>query len=345
MEVTRRTYGRAFLIGIGLCGSLFMASLVLTSCGSSTAESLAVQTAASPVPDNVEPATPPAPPVSPEPDPAARLFASGFEAPVTIASNDSEGNVIQQVQGSDVATFEWRDSLWGEPQGEDIGIQSIVGEAAPLPAASYCSVDILDVTGRTGAPTRALSLANIGVSPATSVQQIALRRIDMADEPVFYQRMWVKFDVDTLRRAVAAGDRDFYQIFWEVKAEPDFRMRLQLQYDARDGLYWQTQADTLASSDALWSSTLNTVPVVLAPHDAAQGWHKVEVWMDRPGNRFRAAIDDAVLADHRGPLMGSSGNRIDVMLMMIVYSSVAPLAGVLFDDLEVWSAPPSELWR
>ena len=39
------------------------------------------------------------------------------------------------------------------------------------------------------------------------------------------------------------------------------------------------------------------------------------------------------------------GSRIDQFRMMMVHSGVAPLAEVLFDDLELWDAPPANAWR
>ena len=79
-------------------------------------------------------------------------------------------------------------------------------------------------------------------------------------------------------------------------------------------------------------------------HDHFQraGWHQVEIWLDRPEGRFSVAIDGQKLVDRHGDMMGGSGNRIDQLRMMMVHSASAPLAEVLFDDLELWDSPPAD---
>ncbi|HVL56600.1 MAG TPA: hypothetical protein VM491_08840, partial [Burkholderiaceae bacterium] len=179
-------------------------------------------------------------------------------------------------------------------------------------------------------------------------QQTNVKHAYLKREPIVYQRMWVKFDVNTLARAQAVGAPDFFQIFWEIKADPDYRIRLQLEYREGHGLLWQAQGDVLKNARPLWQARLTKVPVVLAPHSSAEGWHKVEVWIDRPGGRFRAAIDGVDLVDRRGPLMGASGNTMSQFMYMVQYSPTSPVSVVtetLFDDLELWDAPPPDAWR
>lgn len=290
--------------------------------------------------------TPVATPVTAAPSGSAatRLFASGFEAPVTIGTAAGYGNADQYLSGGDVAAHRWPLDLWSTPSQWSAWILSVVGTNTPQPVTAYVSNTIKTVTGRDGRPTRALSLHSIAQSPRTSVQQIAMQNAGMAIEPVLYQRMWIKFATDTLARARAVGSRDFYQIFWEMKAEPDYRIRMQLQYGAGGNLYWQVQGDRLVNAVPLWESTLTSAPVVLAAHDSADGWHLVEVWMDRANGRFKAAIDGRTLVDRHGELTGASGNVTDQLKMMMVYSTVAPLTEVLFDDFEVWDRPPLDAW-
>jgi hypothetical protein len=276
---------------------------------------------------------------------AARQFASGFEAGVTLPAATSYGNSDQQPTGGDVSGYSFPLNLWSTPSQWRSWVLSVVGTSTPLKASEYATAEIRTVTGRNGAPTRAMAFLSKSKSPATGVQQITLQNYKLGVEPVMYQRMWVKFDQNTLDRARAVGARDFYQIFWEVKAEPDYRLRLQLRYGSDGNLYWHTQGDVLVNANPLWQADLRSVPVVMAPTDSARGWHKVEVFMNRPAGRFRVAIDGAELIDYNGKLMGSSGNRVDQLKLMMLYSTVSPITSTLFDDLEIWSAIPADAWK
>jgi hypothetical protein len=295
------------------------------------------------------PATSPAP-SAPSPAPApvsvsteARQFASGFEAGVTVTQSSKYGNTDQYVQGGDVPGYSFPLSLWSTPQQWRSWLLSVVGTSTPLPASSYATGQIMTVTGRDGGQTRALGLISKAKSPSTGVQQVTLQNYRPGTEPVMYQRMWVKFDQNTLDRARSVGT-NFWQIFWEVKAEPDYRLRLQLRYDG-SRLYWHTQGDVLTNASPIWQSSLKSVPVVMAPDNSSAGWHKVEVYMNRPGGQFKVHIDGQELIDYSGRLMGNSGARVDQLKLAMVYSTVSPVTKALFDDLEIWSKPPADAWR
>jgi hypothetical protein len=275
---------------------------------------------------------------------ATKLYATKFESPVRVDPVSLYRNADQYVEGQDVSSSRKAFDLWNTPEIYRGWILSVVGSSTPLKSSSYIENKIKTVTSRTGGSTRALSLNSKAKSPSTGVQQVALQNAYPGVEPVMYQRMWVKFDTDLLSRARSIGSRDFWQMFWEVKAEPDYRIRLQLQYSDSGGLYWQVQGDKLTSATPLWSSTLKNVPVKLASHSSASGWHKIEIWMNRPGGRFKAAIDGVVLVDRTGKLMGASGRKIDQFKMAMVYSN-SPLTEMLVDDLEFWTSPPSDAWK
>jgi hypothetical protein len=264
---------------------------------------------------------------------------------VSLAPSTASGNTDQYPQGGDVAGYSFPLNLWSSQTQWRSWLLSVVGASTPMPASYYATGEIATVTGRNGNSTRALSLVSRAKSPSTSVQQVTLQNYRPGVEPVVYQRMWVKFDQNTLDRARAVGSRDFYQIFWEVKAEPDYRLRLQLRFGSDGQLYWHTQGDVLSNATALWESSLKTVPVVMGADSSAAGWHKVEVWMNRPGGKFKVFIDGAQLIDYSGNLMGNSGARVDQFKMAMVYSTVSPVTKTLFDDLEFWSAVPSDAWR
>jgi hypothetical protein len=101
----------------------------------------------------------------------------------------------------------------------------------------------------------------------------------------------------------------------------------------------------LSNATPIWQASLKSVPVVMAADSSPNGWHKVEVWMNRPGGEFKVHIDGQQLIDYRGKLMGNSGARVDQLKLAMVYSTVAPVTKALFDDLEIWSSPPADAWR
>lgn len=290
-----------------------------------------------------EPTPAPAPVSSTAVSTAARQFATGFESGVTLPPSTAYGNTDQYPQGGDIPGYSFPLNLWSTPQQWRTWLLSVVGTSTPLQASSYATGQIMSVTGRNGSPTRALALVSKAKSPSTSVQQVTLQQYRPGVEPVMYQRMWVKFDQGTLDRARTVG-QNFWQIFWEVKAEPDYRLRLQLRYDGSQ-LYWHTQGDVLTNATPIWQSSLKSVPIVMAPDSSASGWHKVEIWMNRPGGKFKVHIDGQQLIDYSGKLMGASGARVDQLKLAMVYSTVSPVTKTLFDDLEIWSSVPADAWR
>jgi hypothetical protein len=293
----------------------------------------------SPSPAAATPAPSPAPAVST----GARQFATGFESGVSLPPSTAYGNTDQYPQGGDIPGYSFPLNLWSTPQQWRTWLLSVVGPSTPLQASSYATGQIMSVTGRNGSPTRALALVSKAKSPSTGVQQVTLQQYRPGVEPVMYQRMWVKFDQNTLDRARAVG-QNFWQIFWEVKAEPDYRLRLQLRYDGGQ-LYWHTQGDVLTNATPIWQASLKSVPIVMASDSSASGWHKVEVWMNRPGGKFKVHIDGQQLIDYSGKLMGASGARVDQLKLAMVYSTVSPVTKTLFDDLEIWSSVPADAWR
>ena len=271
------------------------------------------------------------------------LFATGFEEGVSIAGQTSN-NGPQTLSGSDRPGYSFPLQLWSPASGWRSWIDADVGENTPMPVAEYATSSIKQVAGRNG-PTRALSLHSKAQSPRTAAQQVAVRSTSLGEEPVVFQRMWVKFDAGTLERARAVGSQRFYQTFWEVKASSDFWLRLKLHYDDAKGLYWIAKANGVQADTRYWEARTDDVPVVLAAASEPAGWHKVEIWLDRVGGRFKVAIDGRTLVDRGGLLVGRDGRRIDDYRMMTVSSTVAPLAEVLFDDLEFWNLPPEDAWQ
>lgn len=290
--------------------------------------------------DDVPGATDPAGPAA-----AKRLFASGFENGVALTEPAGERLGDRQLVGSDIAGYNFPMDFWAAPTHWHNWVLSMVGEVSATPVTEYLTASLKTVASRTGAPTRALSLHSRVQSGGGGSQQIVVQNVGMGVEPVMFQRMWVKFDPGTLARAQQAGERLFFQTFWEAIARPDYRIRVGIAYDDEVGLYWKAKGDLMGGADLQWKASLKRVPVVLASHAAPEGWHKVEIWMNRAGGEFKVAIDGQLLAERKSKLTGASGNRVDVLRLMMVHSTAAPLGEVLFDDLELWDAPPPGAWR
>lgn len=275
---------------------------------------------------------------------ATKKFASGFESGVALTEPTGLRDGDRYLVGADTSGFAFPVDLWGAPIHWRSWVLSTVGEMTDAPVTDFLTASLKPVAGRNGGWTSALSLHSKVQSGGGGSQSLFVQNAGMEMEPVVYQRMWVKFDESMLERAQAVGSAAFYQVFWEAVARPDYRIRLTVRYDDTVGLYWQAIADLRDDGPPAWVADLTTARVVIAPPSVADGWHKVEVWMDRANGRFKAAIDGKSLVDRTGGLIGESGNRIDTLRMMMVHSLVAPLAEVLFDDLEVWDSPPADAW-
>lgn len=278
----------------------------------------------------------------PVPEIPTRKFASGFGSGVSLTAPTGFRNGDRHLVGGDSIGDAFPSDLWSAGAGWQSWVLSSVGQETPAPVTDFLTASLKEVAGRHGGFTNALSLNSVVRSGGGGNQFIAVQDKGMAREPVMYQRMWVKFDAATATRAASTGATAFQQTFWEASA-PDYRIKLNLRYDA-GGLYWQAAADRLDGRANAWQADLRTAPVVLAAADAAAGWHRIEIWMDRPNGRFKAAIDGQVLVDHAGGLPGDAGSRIQLLRMMMFHSPKAQVGEMLFDDLEVWDSPPLDAW-
>jgi hypothetical protein len=289
------------------------------------------------------------------------MTANGFASTTIIQpASTVTGNYDQYLRGGDFNT-----RIWSQSSIYSWYVLGIIGNGNPESTTNYVANTFKTVMGRDGTNSRALSLAIKKDAPQTGVEQIRMTEYQTAGvagtvtgthtrvEPVFYQRMWVKFDVNTLARAVRIGSSNFYQILWEAKAEPDFRFRIQLEYSGTK-LIWQSQTDILTNANAIHEGYNTTTDVVLSAHTASTGWHKIEVYMNRPLGIFRTAVDGTNIINLSGAsLMGTSGNILNFPMFMQVYST-NPMAGLaanndgpiemLVEDFELYNLPPADAW-
>ena len=279
----------------------------------------------------------------PVPDIPTRKFASGFGSGVTLTSPVGFRNGDRYLVGGDSIGDAFPSDLWSAGAGWKSWVLSSVGEVTPAPVTDFLNASLKEVAGRSGGFTTALSLHSVVRSGGGGNQFIAVQDKGMAREPVMYQRMWIKFDGATASRAASTGAAAFNQTFWEASA-PDYRIQLKLRHDNAAGLYWQATADRLDGKANAWQADLRTAPVVLAAAASATGWHRIEIWMDRPNGRFKATIDGQVLVDLAGGLPGDAGSRIQLLRTMMFHSPKAQVGEMLVDDLEVWDSPPLDAW-
>lgn len=223
----------------------------------------------------VDSATDPAgPPTSAPSGTAARLFASGFGDGVQLTEPEGYRLGDRHLIGGDLTGNDFQTDLWSAPAHRRHWILSLVGDTE-APATDFLTASLKSVTGRAGGGTRALSLHSHTLSSRGGYQQIAVQSADLGVEPVLYQRMWIKFDPQTLARAQAIGDWHFSQTFWEAATPSDYRIRIKLRHDGESGLYWQIKGEDDPGGDVpSWQSDLKTVPVAVrqTTQPAGTGW-------------------------------------------------------------------------
>jgi len=295
-------------------------------------------------------------------DATGQLFYSSFDLPVVLSAASGNSSTNQYLSAGSFPISRWNSTTSG-----DSNVYCFVGTNNAAAASTYAQASIKAVTSRNNTGVSALSLALKATATALSthneyatLQQLQSQGTagttgageNVRVEPVFYQKFYVKFDTNTLARAQAIGSSTFYQSFWEVRADPDYRIRVQLKYNGTS-LYWHTQADNISNSTPIWQSSLTSLPVVLSASNQTTGWYKVEIYVNRPGNTFKVAINDAILISRSGTsLSGASGTILNQVRLCETFSDVTTSTATiwssnlgpiehLFTELELWDSPPS----
>ena len=253
----------------------------------------------------------------------ANILSTDFSDVSVAQYTGNYGNIVD-VTGGGFPVTDWGGFL--------TGVNLVIGGGLPLEHANYMTADTVTVTGADGSPKQSFQSNLVADSPGTSVEQASFitrfgvvgpNTVDLGyQDPVFYQCSYYKFDEKLLDCMRAAGNFSWH-IFWEMKAEPDYRMRVQLVYDANlDQIYWVAHDDILTNSVRIHDAQDRTTPVVLAPKDSPLGWHKVEVFVDRYAGIWQVAIDGNILMNLSGAnLFGASGNHMNIMFWSQNYSS------------------------
>jgi hypothetical protein len=271
-----------------------------------------------------------------------RVFATGFEEGVELTRDVAERGRYQYFTGADAEGFAFPVPLGDAASAWSSRVNAEVGRASSMAPEHFAFASIKTVAGHDGKPTRALSLISRSKSHATDAQQISLENAGLPGAQPIFQRMWLKFDPDTLERARQHGHDRFYQTFWEVKGQGDFWLRLKLHFEPGHGLTWVAKANGMDSHESYWKESMKLVSVALAGADQAAGWHLVDIWLDPSTARFKVSIDGEALVDRLG---GFDSSDIRDYRMAMVGSTVAPIAEILVDKLEFWDLPPTDAFQ
>ena len=290
------------------------------------------------------------------PNGAVLLLDSNSWAGVSITpAQDELNNTDRYLRGGDFAVPIWADSdiySWYSLY--------IKGNGNPAPSTTYGGESLQSGVVRHDGATGTVLRLQVGPDnpPAGSVEQIRITEyqsqgaagVGGRTEPVFYSRRWLKFDEKTLTRAIATGSSNFYQIVEEFKCEPDFRFRVQLQYNGTK-LIWVAHDDVLVNANAIHYGSNNTVDVVLAAESSALGWHKLETYINRPLGIYRCTVDGVDIINLNfgagTDLYGASGNIMNFPMFLQIYAdasnnfgSAGPMV-MLCSDMEIWDGPPA----
>jgi hypothetical protein len=252
----------------------------------------------------------------------SRLLYSDFKSPVTLTAGTNTGNRDQYLRnggwGTPDSDPEYPSSdftLWGCPDTLHGYILTIVG-AGTTPVSDYSLASLKSAADRNGVTRQLLSLHIKQDSPNTGVEQVTWENVNPTEEPVYYCRMYWWCDADLATRMAALDPNDRWAMVVEFKANPDYRMRIQLYYNATEGkCYWHTQGDVLTNADALWEASSNN-SFYARPGE----WHCIEYYINRDAPRWKVMIDGKPLIDKTsGSLRGATEPRLSAVMFCNAY--------------------------
>jgi hypothetical protein len=273
--------------------------------------------------------------------PARLLFWSGFEDGVSVgAPRDCySAGCWQDLVGTDsVSGFSWPPKIAGGSGAFQVRSGSA---STPSTITDYIVNDIQTVTGRTGAPTRALhSLIKQNSCTGTAGQGGCATQdpylLQPATEPGdLYISFWRKLDPTLLQKLVNS-----WHVVFEWKSAGDFRIdAMVVTYDGTPKL--QINADNDANGglryQEFWRVTAAT-PVPIGQ------WFKFEVFWHRSqgsDGRVWAAVNGQKIVDKFGPNIGDNNKPIDRIFLSQLYSGGSYPLEQWTDDVQIWSGFPS----
>jgi hypothetical protein len=284
------------------------------------------------------------------------LFKSGFEGAISLSPFVMYSNgAWQDISGTDSETgYAWPPRIWGG-SGR---LQLIAGDGLLVNALSlvgYTSNEIQTVTGRSGAPTRALYSSVLKGSTGTN-QNNGTTQSDFhvfpgaAGQGDVYLSYWLKFQPDLLQNMTINAWSARVVTDWKTgvgtggSPGADYRIIMSVFGDrASNRLYWNLTGDNLANGglpqQVFWELNNYTAPVPVGQ------WFRVEIFVHRSAGgdgRVWVAANGQTLFDRYGSNMGINNLPWNRIMPFLNYSQGALLPAYQWmDDLEIWDGFPS----
>jgi Bacterial Ig domain len=304
------------------------------------------KTTTSQVAFKVQNSTPPAGGGGTTTKPANMLFWSGFESGVSVGAprNCYEAGCWQDLLGTDSATgFSWPPKIGGGTSQFQIRSGANTNPTLTTIPSNIVN-EIQTVTGRTGAPTRALSSLIKRQCIGTGSQNNSLGcsaqdsyLIQPTREPGdLYISFWRKLPPDLLEKLI-----DGWHVVFAWKTTGDYRVIVQIVNFGGVTPYWDIRGDNDANGglpkQEFWRVNNQTVPVPIGE------WFKFEVFWHRSegaDGRVWMAVNGQKIVDKLGSNIGVNGNAIDRIFLMQLYTAASYPIEQWTNDIQIWSAFP-----
>ncbi len=284
---------------------------------------------------------------------ATLLFSSGFEQGVSLSQPVSEGGssqfklFSQELQGSDVANFDWSDldTMFGADRTYLFELVYL-DDHPERPANYYWDYHFEQVTGWDGNPTRALYMGQPHEGGHDSYLYL-VRGEDAQSTPMMetiyfrYRMKWpanlkqIMMDMASYRNGRAWYNPTFYktpgQHPLEHRIEPGIRW---VQGENDDKMYWRAAADHGETPfEQYWQVVNQDVPV------PAGQWFTLEIyWYRSTGSdgRYYMAVDGNPVVN----FYGRTKHELNVQRVGFfgLYGAEMPQQWV--DDFQVWNDIP-----
>jgi hypothetical protein len=237
---------------------------------------------------------------------------------------------------------------WG---AETARLQMVTGvPVSPATMSSFIVNEIQQVTGPDGKQVYSLFQNLKTVVQGTSAQDplvITRGGIPASDTGDVYYTYWFKFQPDLLKQLTATTGG--WRVLNALKSvQPgggdngDTRIGTNVYRDSTTNtLYWNIQQDENALGTGplviKWQIQNKTIPVPVGE------WFKFEVFWHRSSGsdgRYWEAVNGQVIADHKGPNMGSYNMPINRVMLNELYTGGNTPAYQWTTDLQIWDGFP-----
>jgi len=277
--------------------------------------------------------------------PPSLVFWSGFESGVSLgAPRDCYiSGCWQDLLGTDSASgFSWPPRIGGG--GGQFQVRSGTNSAPSASTiANYIVNDIQTVSGRTGAPTRALytlmkqtGCTGTASQDATDCSAQDPYLLQPTSEPAdLYISFWRRLDPTLVEKLVHG-----WHVVFEWKTTGDYRVIAQVvTYSGSP--QWEIRADNVANGGLPQEIFWRVNPPLAVPIGQ---WFKFEVFWHRSAGsdgRVWMAVNGQKLVDKFGPNMGVNNNPIDRIFLTQLYSAATYPLEQWTDDVQIWLSFPT----